>query len=212
MFRLRLREAVSLYVGAMGYDPSIIDSRTRAWALAVLEPGWSAVAAVAHPNDVSPADALADVSHPLVGVAYCQRGTPSQWWHRQVRAGLAQRRTPLPVVHRIMTDYVELAEIHVAAGHQGARLGQRLLVELMRGRPEHHVLLSTPEVPGEDNRAWRLYRRLGFGDVLRNFHFAGDSRRFAVLGADLPLAAADDAPAAHGTFRTTEEKDASDDR
>ena len=57
----------------------------------------------------------------------------------------------------------------------------------MRGRPEARVLLSTPEVAAEANRAWRLYRRLGFTDVLRDFHFAGDSRPFAVLGAKLPL-------------------------
>ena len=49
------------------------------------------------------------------------------------------------------------------------------------------MLLSTPEVPGEDNRAWQLYRRMGFEDVLRRFTFLGDSRRFAVLGRGLPL-------------------------
>ena len=52
------------------------------------------------------------------------------------------------------------------------------------GRPERHMLLSTPE--GE-NRAWRLYRRLGFGDVLRNYRFTGDPRPFGVLGRELPL-------------------------
>ena len=46
------------------------------------------------------------------------------------------------------------------------------------------MLLSTPE--GE-NRAWRLYRRLGFTDVLRNYRFTGDPRPFGVLGRDLPL-------------------------
>jgi len=46
------------------------------------------------------------------------------------------------------------------------------------------MLLSTPE--GE-NRAWRLYRRLGFGDVLRNYRFTGDPRPFGVLGRELPL-------------------------
>ena len=48
-------------------------------------------------------------------------------------------------------------------------------------------MLSTPEVAQEDNRAWRLYRRLGFEDVLRHFTFAGDRRPFAVLGRRLPL-------------------------
>jgi ribosomal protein S18 acetylase RimI-like enzyme len=49
------------------------------------------------------------------------------------------------------------------------------------------VLLSTPETDGEANRAWRLYRRLGFLDVIRGHHFAGDPRPFAILGRPLPL-------------------------
>jgi ribosomal protein S18 acetylase RimI-like enzyme len=53
-------------------------------------------------------------------------------------------------------------------------------------------VLSTPEAPAEDSRAWRLYRRLGFVDLLRQFHFPGDDRPFAVLGRPLPL----DVPAA----------------
>ena len=49
------------------------------------------------------------------------------------------------------------------------------------------MLLSTPEINGEANRAWRLYRRLGFTDVIRGYHFAGDPRAFAILGRALPL-------------------------
>ena len=50
-----------------------------------------------------------------------------------------------------------------------------------------NVLLSTPEIIGEANRAWRLYRRLGFTDIIRGYHFAGDPRAFAILGRTLPL-------------------------
>ena len=57
----------------------------------------------------------------------------------------------------------------------------------MAGRGEAHVLLSTPEINGEANRAWRLYRRLGFTDIIRGYHFAGDPRPFAILGRSLPL-------------------------
>jgi ribosomal protein S18 acetylase RimI-like enzyme len=49
------------------------------------------------------------------------------------------------------------------------------------------VLLSTPEINGESNRAWRLYRRLGFTDIIRGYRFAGDPRAFAILGRALPL-------------------------
>ena len=37
------------------------------------------------------------------------------------------------------------------------------------------------------SRAWRLYRRFGFVDVLRHVSFPGDLRPFAVLGRTLPL-------------------------
>ena len=50
------------------------------------------------------------------------------------------------------------------------------------------MLLSTPEYGARPpGRAWRLYRRLGFRDVLRDHRFTGDSRPFAVLGRELPL-------------------------
>ena len=50
------------------------------------------------------------------------------------------------------------------------------------------VLLSTPEYGDQPpGRAWQLYRRLGFRDVLRDHRFTGDFRPFAVLGRELPL-------------------------
>jgi hypothetical protein len=45
-------------------------------------------------------------------------------------------------------------------------------------------VLSTPD---NDTRAFRLYRRMGFVDLARNYLFPGDSRPFAVLGARLPF-------------------------
>ena len=75
--------------------------------------------------------------------------------------------------------------MHIHPNWQGHGLGEALLRELARDRTERRMLLSTPE--GE-NRAWRLYRRLGFTDVLRNYRFTGDPRPFGVLGRDLPLA------------------------
>ena len=68
-----------------------------------------------------------------------------------------------------------------------ADLGEALVRRLLTDRRESHVLLSTPEINGESNRAWRLYRRLGFADIIRGYHFAGDPRPFAILGRTLPL-------------------------
>ncbi|PSN05669.1 GNAT family N-acetyltransferase, partial [Siccibacter turicensis] len=55
------------------------------------------------------------------------------------------------------------------------------------GREAENGLLSTTETNCEDNRAWRLYRRLGLTDIIRGYHVAGDPRAFAILGRTLPL-------------------------
>lgn len=186
VLRRRMREAVAVYVDAMGYAPAMVDDRVRAWTAHQREPGWAAVAAILHPPATPAAEAVARADYPIVGVAYCHHGTTRQWWHRQVRGGLAGTR-PVPEIQALLADYVELAEIHVDPRHQGRGLGPRMLRLLLADRPEQRVLLSTPEDGVEGNRAWRLYRSLGFADVLRDFRFAGDPRPFAVLAADLPL-------------------------
>ena len=74
--------------------------------------------------------------------------------------------------------------VQPAGGHGGAT-GSPRPEQLRAGA---RVLLSTPEHdPLPPTRAWRLYRRTGFRDVLRRHRFTGDSRPFAVLGRELPL-------------------------
>lgn len=185
-FLQRLEEAVHLYITAMGYNPAITAGRLQAWATQQKQPHFQAVAAILHPQDIAVEDALFDSSCPLIGICYCHSGEPTQWWYQQVRAGMARTGWKIPVVNRIMSSYAELAELHVLPGHQGHGLGRRMLEIMLQGRTENVVMLSTPEVPQESNRAWRLYRSLGFVDVLRHFYFDGDSRPFAVLGLQLP--------------------------
>ena len=72
-------------------------------------------------------------------------------------------------------------------GDRGLRSVLLQCKRLLSERGEANVLLSTPESNGESNRAWRLYRRLGFNDVIRGYHFTGDPRAFAILGRQLPL-------------------------
>jgi ribosomal protein S18 acetylase RimI-like enzyme len=89
-----------------------------------------------------------------------------------------------------LADYFELTELHMRPDAQGRGFGERLLRALLAGTARPVVLLSTPEqAPPGPGRAWRLYRRLGFRDVLRDHRFTGDSRPFAVLGRELPLPA-----------------------
>ena len=74
--------------------------------------------------------------------------------------------------------------MHVRPANQGQGIGEELLRRLLAGVRSSKVLLSTPEGP---SRAWRLYYRVGFTDVLRNYRFTGDPRPFGVLGRTLPL-------------------------
>ncbi|WP_018024603.1 GNAT family N-acetyltransferase [Corynebacterium ulceribovis] len=187
IFQARLRPAVEIYVDAMGYARTLIDARTHAWARHMRNPNWCGAMAIAHPDDVDPTEALADLTNPLVGVAYCYTGQSNQWWSQQVRAGMAQHGWKVQATAAVLSNYCELTEIHVSPNYQGHGIGRTLLQELMRDRPDQRVLLSTPEVPAEANRAWQLYRSLGFVDILRDFYFPGDDRPFAILGAKLPL-------------------------
>ena len=123
----------------------------------------------------------------LLGVAYGYRGAPDQWWQQQVVRGLRHFGFPHAEIGRLMSDYFELTELHIHPTAQGSGLGEALARRLLTDRPEAHVLLSTPEIGDEPNRAWRLYRRMGFTDVIRGYHFAGDPRAFAILGRALPL-------------------------
>ncbi|BDN83001.1 N-acetyltransferase [Mycobacterium pseudoshottsii] len=196
-----LREALTVYVDAMRYPRGTENQRAAMWLEHVRRSGWKAVAAVdvpqtqpstqlpdiigADPNHELPAADLANA--PMVGVAYGYPGAPGQWWQQQVVLGLQRRGFPMHAIARVMSSYFELTELHIHPNAQGRGIGEALTRRLLAGRGEESVLLSTPESNGEDNRAWRLYRRLGFTDILRGYYFAGDPRAFAILGRALPL-------------------------
>ena len=127
------------------------------------------------------------IDAPLLGIAYGYSGAPDQWWQQQVISGLQRVGASPGRIAELMASYFELTELHIEPRAQGKGLGEALTRRLLAGRDESHVLLSTPEINGEANRAWQLYRRLGFTDVIRGYHFAGDPRPFAILGRPLPL-------------------------
>ncbi len=181
--RARLHDALAVYVAAMDYPHGTEHHRAPMWTEHTHRVGWQAVAAVV-PEDNGEFDLRRS---PIVAIAYGYRGGPHQWWQQQVHAGMRRAGWPEPAAARLLDDYFELTELHVHPSAQGRGIGATLLQRLLRDRPEQAVLLSTPEVGEEDNRAWRLYRRMGFRDVLRDFVFAGDNRRFGILGRSLPL-------------------------
>jgi ribosomal protein S18 acetylase RimI-like enzyme len=181
----RLSEALAIYVDAMSYPRGTESQRASMWLEHTRRRGWRAVAAVDTTGGEPSDDELA--AAPLLGVAYGYCGAPDQWWQQQVVRGLHRVGFPHPEITRLMNDYFELTELHIHPRAQGRGLGEALARRLLSGRGESNVLLSTPEINGEANRAWRLYRRLGFTDVIRGYHFAGDPRAFAILGRSLPL-------------------------
>ncbi|MEU7998593.1 GNAT family N-acetyltransferase [Micromonospora sp. NPDC049060] len=165
----RLDDVVAVYGEAMGYRPELLESRRGYIATHVRRPGFRAVAS------------LTSEGH-LAGFGYGYLGGSGQWWHDQVwRALDAATR------QRWLTHCFEVVELHVRPPAQGHGLGARQLRALLSLAEGTTTLLSTPEADEQKSRAWRLYRRFGFADVLRDFHFPGDERPFGVLGRDLPL-------------------------
>ncbi|WP_422746454.1 GNAT family N-acetyltransferase [Mycobacterium sp. WMMD1722] len=183
----RLTDALSIYVDAMRYPRGTEEQRASMWLEHTRRTGWKAVAAVSVPDGPHAPDPATLAGAPMLGVAYGYCGAPDQWWQQQVVSGLQRVGAANNHITELMSDYFELTELHIAPPAQGQGLGEALMRRLLAGRAEGHVLLSTPEINGEANRAWRLYRRLGFSDVIRDYHFAGDPRPFAILGRALPL-------------------------
>jgi len=172
----RLDEALTVYVHAMGYPPGTVRQRRPMWVEHSRRPGWHAAAALGPDRS-------------LWGIAYGYPGARGQWWFEEVRRGLlAGGAAGRELADTVLDDYFELTELHVRPDAQGGGLGEGLLRALLAGTDRAHVLLSTPEHgPRPPGRAWQLYRRLGFRDVLRDHLFTGDARPFAVLGRELPL-------------------------
>ena len=187
----RLGDALAVYVDAMRYPRGTEDQRASMWLEHTQRGGWKAVAAVEAPDregsDPAPLSDVELASTSLLGIAYGYCGAPDQWWQQQVVAGLHRVGADAARIAELMTSYFELTELHIHPRAQGRGLGEALARRLLADRRESQVLLSTPEINGEANRAWRLYRRLGFADIIRGYHFAGDPRAFAILGRTLPL-------------------------
>src|ERR1700744_5263331 len=184
----RLSDALGVYVDAMRYPPGTENQRAAMWLENTRRRGWPAVAAVEVDAPAGSAPSSGELCDaPLLGVAYGYCGAPDQWWQQQVVAGLQRSGFPATEITKLMASYFELTELHIHPRAQGRGLGEALARRLLAGRAEDNGLLSTPASRGEPNRGGRLYGRLGFNDVIRGYHFAGDPRPFAILGRKLPL-------------------------
>lgn len=165
----RINEVLAVFGEAMSYDRQALEVRRGYITTHLRRPGFRAVATLA--GDGS-----------LAGFGYGYQGAPGQWWHDHVRAELSGEQR-----QRWLSSCFEIVEMHVRPVAQGRGLGEAQLRALLSMTGERTTLLSTPEADEAQSRAWRLYRRTGFVDVLRHLMFPGDPRPFAVLGRTLPM-------------------------
>jgi GNAT superfamily N-acetyltransferase len=119
----------------------------------------------------------------LVGFAYGFHGSGGQWWHDVVRRA-ATSTLGARTADDWFDDSLEIAEVHVRPGYQGRGTGLAMMLQLTAGRPERSAVLSTMDA---NTRARRLYRGLGFTDLLTGFEFPGTDLPYAIMGAPLPL-------------------------
>ncbi len=119
----------------------------------------------------------------LIGFAYGFHGSAGQWWHDVVRESITTQHGREAAGHWL-GDSFEFAEVHVHPDHQGRGTGRAMMHTLAARRPERTAVLSTPD---GQTRARRLYRSLGFADLLPAFTFPGTGPSYAIMGAALPL-------------------------
>ena len=185
VMRLRLSDAMDVYLAAMDYDFSWKHNRRRAWYQATYFDGWIAYGLFEYSDN--PADPNNNPrSAPLVGISYGYRGNGRSWWSGQIRRGMQSQNFSPRHTEETLERYFELSEIHIVPEHQGKGWGSRMLHQIEASCREDTIILSTPEHSQEDNAACRLYRKSGYRDLLRNFYFPGDTRSFGVLIKDLP--------------------------
>jgi ribosomal protein S18 acetylase RimI-like enzyme len=195
-FRDSAGRLVAVYAAAMKPQQRMLAGRESIMERHAANPGFRALAAFTRGRPGDPAIPRGQV---LAGFIYGFHGRPGQWWHDTVASALATMYPPAATTW--LADSLEVAELHVLPAYQGLGIGRRLLLELTSGRPERTVVLSTQDT---ESRARRLYRSVGFTDLLTGFHFSGGDSPYAVMGATLPLRAGTPGPEAPGTGRATE--------
>jgi ribosomal protein S18 acetylase RimI-like enzyme len=180
-FRTAIRTLVGVYAAAMNPPDRTLSGREAIMDRHAASPGFRGL--------------TAHVDGRLAGFTYGFHGESGQWWHDMVAAALAAgsgagistaEYTGEHAPCAWLDDSFEIAELHVLPSSQGNGIGRSLLLSLASGRPETTAVLSTADAP---TRARRLYRGVGFTDLLTDFRFSGSEPPYAVMGAPLPLAA-----------------------
>jgi ribosomal protein S18 acetylase RimI-like enzyme len=170
-FTARLDQLIWVYAAAMRPPADLLNGRRSIMAGHAVNPGFRALAVTEDDQ--------------VIGFSYGFRGAHGQWWHDTVGRAVTSAHGTVTAASWL-DDSFEVAELHVSPDWQGQGIGNDLLLKLASGRPERTALLSTPDT---ESPARRLYRKVGFTDLLTGFHFSPGSgeRPYAVMGAELPL-------------------------
>jgi ribosomal protein S18 acetylase RimI-like enzyme len=180
-FRSAIGELVGVYAAAMNPPERLIGGREAIMDRHAASPGFRCLTALD--------DGV------VAGFCYGFHGESGQWWHDMVASALASRSgagypaaaPECPEVVAWLDDSFEIAELHVLPPYQGVGIGRSLLLSVTGERDERTAVLSTADAP---TRARRLYRGVGFTDLLTGFRFSGSEPPYAVMGALLPLTVA----------------------
>ncbi len=170
-FLSTIDQFVAIYGAAMGAGRDELPSRLAIMERHAVNPGFRALAATAA------------TAGRIVAFSYAFRGLPGQWWHDVVYAGISAE-SGLSAARQWLDDVVEVAEVHVHPDFQARGIGRRMVLALAADRAERTAVLSTRDAP---TPARKLYRSLGFADLLTDFVFPGGGPPYAVMGAVLPL-------------------------
>ncbi|MFJ8436899.1 GNAT family N-acetyltransferase [Kitasatospora sp. NPDC094019] len=115
----------------------------------------------------------------LVGFGYGMPNRREHWWSTVIEPYLVARG------HGAWLDDVfAVTELHVLPEFQGRGVGSALIRTLTARSGADRSILSAIDA---ETPARRLYRSLGYRDLARAVHFPNTERRYAVMGAPLPL-------------------------
>jgi ribosomal protein S18 acetylase RimI-like enzyme len=163
----RIGDIISVYGETLGSTESSRDSLRRNILDDIHCSGFKAVATLTSCGE-------------LVAFAYGFRLHPHHWWQQNVQVVLDENQRKV-----WLTRCFEIAEIHVRPAAQAQGVGSRQLRALLAISRGTTALLCTTETAEPSSPAWRLYRKMGFVDVVRNFQFYGSQKFSAVLGLQL---------------------------
>ena len=152
--------AAQIYGEAMRRPPELVVQRREILQSHLSRAGL--VAVVATDND------------DLVGFGYGYRGRQGEWWHDTVANAIGRDMSK-----EWLHGAFELAELHVRPPMHGQGIGRRILETLLGEVAGVKVVLSTHD---RESPARKLYRSVGFEDLLTGFVFPGSSEVYVIMG------------------------------